>query len=123
MSAGTRGPRRRARRPARSGGDGGSESPIAPFVALLIIMRSCIMLLSLAAAVGATNHKAMLNSGKIEHVVVLYMENRVRTDACAVLCRADTDFAARGVRGYRRSTTILRAWICRGQTTVHRARC
>ena len=37
-----------------------------------------LLVLSLAAVVGATAPEALLNSGKIEHFVVLYMENRVR---------------------------------------------
>ena len=52
-------------------------------------MRPCMLVLSLAVAVGAIAPEALLNSGKIEHFVVLYMENRVRArESCSdlVLC-------------------------------------
>lgn len=46
-------------------------------------MRPCV-LLSLAMAVRAAGSRGPLNSGKIEHFVVLYMENRVRSCASAM---------------------------------------
>ena len=48
-------------------------------------LRPCMLVLSLAVVVGAIAPEALLNSGKIEHFVVLYMENRVRARARELL--------------------------------------
>lgn len=56
---------------------------VATLSAIDWTMRPCV-LLSLAVAVRAAGSRGPLNSGKIEHFVVLYMENRVRSCASAM---------------------------------------
>ena len=58
-----------------------------------------MLVLSLAAVVGATAPEALLNSGKIEHFVVLYMENRVRARARELL--RGRSCAAHSAKAYR----------------------